>query len=84
MKVKIYNEMDVVLYPNPTKNYTLLSAKSIIQQVTIIDGLGKVLQTIVANSTITKLNTSNLPNGVFLLKVKLINGENQTIKMIKE
>ncbi len=84
MKVKINNEKDIVLYPNPAKNYTLLSAKSIIQQVTIIDGLGKVLQTIVLNATTTKLNTSNLSKGVYLLKVKLTNGEDQTIKMIKE
>lgn len=75
---------DIVLYPNPTKEWVNISSntKSIIYSAEIYDITGKKLSETAINNTEYKLKTNTLTPGIYLVKVKSSNGTS-TQKLIK-
>lgn len=70
-------------FPNPVRNNLSISNSSIITQVEIISVLGQKMITQNSNGLHTEINLSNLPNGVFFVKVKA-DGQEKIFRIIKE
>lgn len=67
--------------PNPTHGLLRLKAKSVLDQATIYDLLGKELKNVKGNTSEINLDLSSFTSGVYLIRVK--SGESsQTIKVI--
>jgi large repetitive protein len=78
-----FNKEDFVFYPNPVKNNLTLSAKIIINSVEISSVLGQVVINKKVNDLQTEINTSELTNGVYFVKVTS-EGKEKTVKVVKE
>ena len=61
------------IYPNPVQNTLHLQSSSTIEQVSIYDISGRMLQQIANPSQ--EVNISHLANGIYLVKVKTAGGE---------
>ncbi len=73
------------IYPNPVKDHFYISSPLKISHVEIFDALGKLVYSI-ANSTdgITEINSNQLSNGLYFVKLWSEDKESKTIKLIKE
>ena len=78
----------IAIYPNPAKseiniNFASINNASITTEILIYDLQGKILKTIHRNAdAIQKVNTSELSNGVYILKINADNGEQSTHKLV--
>lgn len=79
---------DIQIYPNPVKEYCYVEIGLDFDQADIFvyDMTGKVIQTISAKNRVTKINTSKLPQGVYIIKASIPNQKDKklTTKIIKE
>ena len=72
------------VYPNPTSGSIFVQHESaIIERVTVTDLYGRTLATVPVNDYTGAIDLSSLPNGLYLLKIGMENGENVTTKVIK-
>lgn len=68
-------DLDLALYPNPVSDQlTISSGSEVIQKLSIIDMLGRTIQTIKVNSFNQNVNVSTLPSGMYLMEVELETG----------
>lgn len=73
----------VKLYPNPTHDVVNVSSeKELIESVEVLDMQGRNLRSIKTNSKKAQIDIHDLPNAVYLVKVKTDKGI-QTFKVIK-
>jgi uncharacterized protein YjdB len=63
------------IYPNPVQNTLYIQSSSTIEQVSIYDISGRMLQTFDVFKTSEVLDISHLSNGIYLLKIKTEDGE---------
>ena len=70
-------------YPNPIQNEVNLKAGSIIENVHVYDMLGKNVIHVSPNSLVTTVNTKELQNGVYIMKVT-IKGTQETYRIVKK
>lgn len=68
------------VYPNPVKEELTIFCKEKIERVEIYNPLGSLQSTSYKN----KIYTSNLPSGIYFIKIYLENGTNITRKFIKD
>lgn len=82
------NEKNFRLFPNPVKEKVFIqSKKSISSKIEVLDVLSKVIfsESVVLNETETKeIDLSNLPCGLYYLRVQALDGSSQIIKLLKE
>jgi hypothetical protein len=72
----------VTIHPSPFKSeFSVSVSHSSIESVEIYDTFGKLVK---QHTTGKKISTSNMPNGTYVLKVHLSNGEIVTEKLLKE
>ena len=76
------NESDMFIYPNPSNGIIHISSKIDIDFVQLYDIQGKNISLNPITSNI--LDISHLEAGVYLLKVAAINGELNTLRIIKK
>jgi hypothetical protein len=78
--------INVSLYPNPTQDEATVTATAFIKNVSIYNLLGQKVKTIkVADSKNTiKVPVSDLQTGTYMVRVQTQNGNQQTIKLIKQ
>lgn len=77
----------IVVYPNPTQDYIRieLSDNASCQSVTIYSIDGRlVFETQDATAQPTTINVANLKSGVYIIKVKLTDGNDYVAKIVKE
>jgi hypothetical protein len=74
---------DFKYYPNPVKNTLSISNNYIIDKIEISSLLGQVLIHKKINELQTEINFSDLPNGIYFVKVVSENSE-KTFKIVKE
>ena len=68
-------------YPNPVKNKLNITSKSDLRNISVYNLSGQL----VMNSKFPskKLDTSSLSAGIYMVKVELENGRNETFKIVK-
>lgn len=79
---------DIQIYPNPVKDYCYVEIGLDIDQADIYlyDMTGKVIQQLHTKNKITKVDTSKLPHGIYMIKanVPTQKDKNLTTKIVKE
>ncbi len=70
-------------YPNPVKNQLTLTASNPIEKVLIYNLLGQNITKVNSNTSQLQLNTSNLQQGVYFMKVT-IDGAEKIFRIVKE
>ncbi|UQB69789.1 T9SS type A sorting domain-containing protein [Epilithonimonas zeae] len=79
---------DIQIYPNPVKDYCYVEIGLDFDQADIYlyDMTGKVIQQLQTGNKITKVNTSKLPQGVYIIKANISTQQNKklTTKILKE
>ncbi|MEO7976844.1 T9SS type A sorting domain-containing protein, partial [Flavobacterium sp.] len=79
----LQSKIEIAIYPNPFSDAFFIDSKE--NGVALVfDVLGKTIQSQKITSGTTKLDLSNAPNGVYLLKVINDNNQSKTIKLIKK
>lgn len=73
----------ISVFPNPTKDFIKISAKTNITSIQLFDIEGRILQTILENKNATTLNLSANQKGVYFLKIVTAEGAGIE-KIIKE
>ena len=78
---------DIQIYPNPVKDYAYVEIGLDFESadIYVYDMTGKVIQQIQTKNKVTKVNTSKLPQGVYVIKASIPTQKNKklTIKIIK-
>jgi hypothetical protein len=77
---QIENNIEYTVYPNPTNAIININLNEVLEKVEIFNMLGKKL---IENKQ-TSINISNLPNGMYLIKITTENGINSTKRFIKQ
>jgi len=70
-------------YPNPVNHTLNLSAKDNIEEVSISNVMGQEVMHLTPNATETKVDMSQLQNGIYFVKAQ-VNGELTAFKVIKK
>ncbi len=75
------------IYPNPVKDYCYVEIGVDFDQadIYVYDMTGKVIQQLQTRNKVTKINTSKLPQGIYIIKANIPNQQNKklTIKIVK-
>lgn len=72
---------NIVLYPNPSKDYFSLKTSSTVKSVSVYDNSGKLVKTFSGNQD--KYNVASLPKGIYLVSIST--GDNQySVKLLKD
>ncbi|MDY0201900.1 MAG: T9SS type A sorting domain-containing protein, partial [Tenuifilaceae bacterium] len=75
--------LSVNLYPNPFKNEIKISDSGLLKRVVITSISGQKVMDVNLEG-INRINTQNLPAGVYLLKLYTQNGESKVFRMVKD
>ncbi|MGX9987540.1 T9SS type A sorting domain-containing protein [Soonwooa purpurea] len=79
---------NIQIYPNPVKDYCYVEIGTVFSEadLSIYDMTGRLVQLIKTKNRVTKINTSNLPQGTYIIKAQTNNQQNQeySTKIIKE
>ena len=79
---------DIQIYPNPVKDYCYVEIGQDFESadVYVYDMTGKVIQTFSTKNRVTKVDTSKLPQGVYIIKASIPTQQNKklTTKIVKE
>ncbi len=70
------------VYPNPMSDVLNISSKATVDEVTIYDVLGKVVLVEKPGKIAPSINTSGLPSGTYMVKVKIGNNS-KIVKILK-
>jgi len=74
------SKSDVKIYPNPAKDFINITSKQQINSIEILEQSGKRI----SESKDLKINVSQLPKGVYILKIKFSNGSSSIQKLMKQ
>jgi hypothetical protein len=81
VKVKQGNDIKEVhtnkinLYPNPSNyQFTLDNGQELMKEVSLYDVMGRKVQHLPVNAPSTTVNVSNLPNGIYVVKINTASG----------
>jgi photosystem II stability/assembly factor-like uncharacterized protein len=58
------------VYPNPANDQFTIQTKSIATQIDICDLTGRIISTVIPNSTTTTVQTAEFANGIYLIRVR--------------
>lgn len=75
------SNQNFAVYPNPTASIVTIKSKVKVKDVLVINSIGQIVASLKDN---TEINLAKYPNGSYLLKVTLENGEIVTKKIIKK
>jgi hypothetical protein len=80
------NAIDFAVYPNPAKEKVRVNAKQTIQEVLIFNPLGQEVKNVNLNVNLksAEINISRLNNGIYYLKLRLLNGATISTIIIKK
>jgi hypothetical protein len=80
----ILTEANIEIFPNPIQNNLTVSANAVIQKIEISNTLGQILLSQNVDNQKISINTSLMPNGVYMAKVYLGQNIFKEFKIIKE
>lgn len=73
----------IAIFPNPTSKITNISAPIRISEISVLNSLGQV-STESVNDFTTSIDLSNYENGLYFIKIKLENGQEELRKILKQ
>ena len=73
----------ISVYPNPSRDVFSINSDAR-GSIVIYDVMGKIIKTKNLDLGITKLDLSNYPNGIYLMKVINDSNQTKTMKLIKQ
>jgi hypothetical protein len=79
-----FDNANFTYYPNPVKNVLNLSYNQEITSVEVFNMVGQKVSSNNLDATLGQVDMSQLPNGVYLVKVATANSQSKTIRVIKE
>jgi len=77
------NNMEVVLYPNPTESSFTITGKDM-KTVEILNTLGQHVSTAQGNSDLLQIDIANLPAGIYFVNITDTEGRKCVKKVVKE
>lgn len=84
----LMDHKDIQIYPNPVKDYCYVEIGLDFDQadIYVYDMTGKVIQQLNTKNKVTKIDTSKLPQGVYIIKASIPNQKDKklTTKIVKE
>ncbi|MEY2828535.1 MAG: Secretion system C-terminal sorting domain, partial [Bacteroidota bacterium] len=83
------NKEQLVVYPNPAEQYVVVSSAYSVNTMSLINVLGQkqncsISQYSLHNTYNYKLNTENLPSGIYFIKATDSNGNQLNGKFVKQ
>lgn len=77
---------DIQIYPNPVKDYCYVEIGVDFQSadINLYDMTGRVVQQLQTRNKITKVNTSKLPQGVYIINATTNSNKKLSTKIVKE
>ena len=64
-----------IIYPNPTNNHiTLDNGQELMKEVSLYDVMGRKVKHFPVNTPSTTVNVSDLPNGIYIVKISTASG----------
>lgn len=72
------------VYPNPVSNELKIQGAAVFTKVEVYNLTGQLLQTVAPNSNAVVLNMEQFEEGVYLVKMHTINGEQFTSRIVKK
>lgn len=79
----VHMEIDVKAYPNPFNNIFVVASEQTIFQVDIFSSSSSLVLSSLVNSNKIELNTTDLPMGIYFVKVEVEGGRQSFFKIIK-
>src|SRR5690606_40335987 len=79
---EVENKGEVTIYPNPVKDVLYFKTQQKIESIELYDIVGQKIKQIDPKSLSIDLKTE--PNGIYIVKIKLINGKTEIKKVIKQ
>ena len=74
---------NISIYPNPFTNVFSVNSDAR-GSIVVYDVMGKIIKTKNLDLGITKLDLSNYPGGIYIMKVTNDNNQIKTVKLIKQ
>ncbi len=72
---------NIVLFPNPAKDFVTIESKDIIKQIKVINQVGQIVYSNTINRTSYILNLTLFSNGLYIVQATKTNGETSTQKL---
>ncbi len=69
------NDISFAIYPNPTNHVLNINASSVIQQITILNGVGQVIQNTMINAHDTIIDVAGWANGMYFITLEMNDGK---------
>lgn len=69
------NEVAIIVYPNPTKDFINISSSSLIKEIQVYNTLGQEVYSSKANNKQKQINVSNFAKGNYNAKIQTDNGD---------
>lgn len=69
------NEVTIIAYPNPTKDFINISSSSLIKEIQVYNTLGQEVYSSKANDKQKQINVSDFGKGNYIAKIKTDNGD---------
>jgi len=69
------NEVAIIAYPNPTKDFINISSSSIIKEIQVYNTLGQEVYSSKANNKQKQINVSKFAKGNYIAKIQTDNGD---------
>lgn len=78
------NQSTFNVYPNPAKFLVSINSNDVIKKISVMNVLGEIVQSIVADSKEVSLNISELKPNVYFLQIITVNNQVYNQKIVKE
>ena len=78
------SEEPFIMFPNPATHGVRLTAEKTIQHVQVLNLAGQVVKEISPNGLTGVINVSDIPGGIYLVRVMYAGGDVSTQKLIRE
>jgi hypothetical protein len=82
--IKINSAVKADIYPNPVSSELFINSPEGIKYVSIVNLNGKTLVSKSVDGKESTMNVSNLENGLYILKVDLVDGHSNYFKVLKK
>lgn len=83
---EIANHLDVRIYPNPNQGefHVVLNSVSEKSRITVVNSLGQLVRDYPVETEVSTINITNLPDGVYFVRVNMNNVVTKQDKIVKQ